>query len=349
MPQKKLIVVSHCALLITALASWSQNIGASLTLGLVLGLIYSLLLWLYARVLRPSELRFYQTLNLTSISFMVALAAIASFALWRQLFSEKLVLDLSWQMLSLLLCLGLGANAILIRRQALQLQMQQQSHEQVIQKMFAGPSLAISLALAVLFTLLVLLLLLNLAQDWPLAATLEIKMLDRGVIPPLSLLLFFWGLILLVGKYLADLQLLSEHARSDSVFSELQTAADSTEQQERMVGLLWQSNESFYSLPQYLNWAIPILGFIGTVLGISLAAESISGVISASQGALSDSLAQAIAPLGIAFDTTLIALSLSVVLVLLQTLLRRYEERQFVLLEKLITGELPTTKLATNT
>ena len=337
--QKQLIVISHCALLTTALASWCLNIGASLSLGLVLGLIYSLLLWLYARVLRPAEARFYQSLNLASISFMLALAAIASFALWQQLFSEKLVLDLSWQLLSLLLGLGLGANAILIRRQALQLQMQQQSHEQAIQKIFAGPSLAISLALAVLLTLLVLLLIVNLAQDWPLATTLEVKMLDRGVIPPLSLLLFFWGLLLLAGKYLSDLQLLSERSRSDSFLSELQSAADTPEQQERVVGLMWQSNESFYSLPQYLNWAIPILGFIGTVLGISLAAESISGVISASQGALSDSLAQAIAPLGIAFDTTLVALSLSVVLVLLQTLLRRFEERHFVELERQLLGE----------
>ena len=344
--QKKLIVASHCALLITALASWSQNAGFSLTLGLALGLIYSLLLWLYARVLKPTEARFYHSLNLASISFMLALAAIASFALWQQLFSERLVLDLSWQMLSLLLGLGLGANAILIRRQALQLQMQQQSHEQAMQKMFAGPSLAISLALAVLFTLIVLLLILNLAQGWPLAATLEVKMLDRGVIPPLALLLFFWGLILLIGKYLADLQLLSERTRSDSVFSELQASTETLEQKERMAGLLWQSNESFYSLPQYLNWAIPILGFIGTVLGISLAAESISGVISASQGALSDSLAQAIAPLGIAFDTTLVALSLSVVLVLLQTLLRRFEERHFVDLERQLLGEAEADKQA---
>ena len=337
MIQKRLIVISHCALLITALASWSQQLSATLSIGLALGLMYSLGLWLYARALKPSEDNFYRTLNIASIGVMLALALVASLALWQQLFREQLVIDLSWQMLSLLLCLGLGANAVLIRRQALQLQIGQQSYEQAIQKIFAGPSLALNLALAVLFTLLFLLLVLNFAQLSPLAAILEVKMLDRGIIPPLSLLLFFWGLLLLIGKYLSDLQLLRDLAAGASLLPDHDLSLDTPEQQERAIFLLWQSNESFYSLPQYLNWAIPILGFIGTVLGISLAAESISGVISASQGALSDSLAQAIAPLGIAFDTTLIALSLSVVLVLLQTLLRRFEEKHFILLEKQIT------------
>jgi len=85
-------------------------------------------------------------------------------------------------------------------------------------------------------------------------------------------------------------------------------------------------------VPRYINWAIPILGFIGTVLGISLAADGIQTIIG-SRGSLSDlssELGKAIAPLGIAFDTTLIALSLSVFLTLLQTALQRFEDNVLV-------------------
>ena len=68
--------------------------------------------------------------------------------------------------------------------------------------------------------------------------------------------------------------------------------------------------EESYLLPRYLGWAVPILGFIGTVFGISEAAEGIRGIISSDFGlsTLSSELSRAIAPLGIAFDTTLIAL-----------------------------------------
>ena len=81
-------------------------------------------------------------------------------------------------------------------------------------------------------------------------------------------------------------------------------------------------------MPRYINWAIPILGFIGTVLGISLAAEGIQRIIGKHQGLtqLSNDLGQAITPLGIAFDTTLVALSLSVILTLVQTMLQRWED-----------------------
>ena len=331
----QLLLASHCALLITAMASWSLNISGSLTTGLITGALYTSGIWFYHRSQRDSS-RFYSVLNICSISLMLLLAIVAALALGRQLFSQVQIIDLSWQLLSLLLCLALGANAILIRRQHLQQQISQQSYEHSIQKIFAGPSLTISFALAVLCTLLSLLLLVNFASQSTLAAILEVKMLARGIIPPVSLLLFYWGILLLAGKYLGDLQLLRDLNSDNSPLLGLGAELKNESEQQRMVMLLWQSNESFYSLPQYLNWAIPILGFIGTVLGISLAAESISDVISATQGALSDSLAQAIAPLGIAFDTTLIALSLSVILVLLQTLLRRFEEKQFIVLENRI-------------
>ena len=89
-------------------------------------------------------------------------------------------------------------------------------------------------------------------------------------------------------------------------------------------------------MPRYICWAVPILGFIGTVLGISLAAEGIRRIIASDAGlaSLSNDLDAAIAPLGIAFDTTLIALSLSVALMLALALVQRSEERLLATFER---------------
>ena len=74
-----------------------------------------------------------------------------------------------------------------------------------------------------------------------------------------------------------------------------------------------------YGLVRFVIWAIPIMGFLGTVIGITVAIaclsptqlENISGVV---------------AGLGTAFDTTATALGLSMVLMFLQFLIDRYEQ-----------------------
>jgi hypothetical protein len=73
-------------------------------------------------------------------------------------------------------------------------------------------------------------------------------------------------------------------------------------------------------LVRFVVWAIPIMGFLGTVIGITVAIaclsptqlENISGVV---------------AGLGTAFDTTATALALSMVLMFLQFLAERGEQR----------------------
>ncbi len=63
-----------------------------------------------------------------------------------------------------------------------------------------------------------------------------------------------------------------------------------------------------YGLVRFIVWAIPIMGFLGTVTQL----ENISGVV---------------AGLGTAFDTTATALALSMVLMFLQFVLDRYEQQ----------------------
>lgn len=74
----------------------------------------------------------------------------------------------------------------------------------------------------------------------------------------------------------------------------------------RRIATLQQQVESSYSTLRYIAWAIPSLGFIGTVLGI--------GAALAKAGSALYDINLVTQPLGLAFDTTLIALLESMVL-----------------------------------
>lgn len=199
----------------------------------------------------------------------------------------------------------------------------------------AGPPLMLTLALATAVATGAVLLIdyIGLHSDkW---SYLAAKFVDRGVIPPLTLVLFFWGLLLLAYKgwvLWRERQMLAAGRAESVLLGAHRDAVDSSGEHatdaEAFLDIVWKQSADFYVVPRYINWAIPILGFIGTVLGISLAADGIQSIVGAktSLGDLSTELGQAIAPLGIAFDTTLIALSLSVFLTLLQTALQRWED-----------------------
>ena len=84
-----------------------------------------------------------------------------------------------------------------------------------------------------------------------------------------------------------------------------------------------------YSFPKILLTVIPLLGFIGTVLGIGSAVQGFTGVLSGSQDTeqLVDALGSVTSGLGTAFDTTFLALVLSVPFLILLTLVERRESR----------------------
>ncbi|MBQ4480334.1 MAG: MotA/TolQ/ExbB proton channel family protein [Victivallales bacterium] len=86
--------------------------------------------------------------------------------------------------------------------------------------------------------------------------------------------------------------------------------------------------ESTYTFPKGLIWAIPVLGFIGTVLGLSQAVGGFGAVVAsgADLETLKVSLSNVTSGLGIAFETTLIALVAALVIQLLMTLLIQKEE-----------------------
>ena len=203
----------------------------------------------------------------------------------------------------------------------------------------SGPPLVLTLALAVTVATCALLLIQYVGLQYPSWQYLAAKFLERGIIPPLTLVLFFWGLLLLANKMWVlwrERRLFRNAERqAESALVRARTLAlqgDDALADDDFMDMVWKKSVDFYVVPRYINWAIPILGFIGTVLGISLAADGIQNIVG-NRGSLVDlssELGDAIAPLGIAFDTTLIALSLSVFLTLLQTALQRWEDSVLV-------------------
>jgi biopolymer transport protein ExbB/TolQ len=77
-----------------------------------------------------------------------------------------------------------------------------------------------------------------------------------------------------------------------------------------------------YSMTRYIIWLIPSLGFIGTVIGISLAL-AYAGEVDLQDPTL---LAELTKRLAVAFNTTLLALVMSAVLVLIQHVVQAREE-----------------------
>ncbi len=93
-----------------------------------------------------------------------------------------------------------------------------------------------------------------------------------------------------------------------------------------------------YSLVRIIIWATPMLGFLGTVVGITqalgdLATRQLGGDLQvAMQGLLSG--------LYVAFDTTALALSLSIVLMFLQFLVERCETQLLFVVDRRTDSEL---------
>lgn len=78
-----------------------------------------------------------------------------------------------------------------------------------------------------------------------------------------------------------------------------------------------------YTLLRYVAWLIPTIGFIGTVVGIAQALGKLGST--ASEGAM-DSMSAVTSSLALAFNTTIIALVLSAVIVWLVQFTQQREE-----------------------
>lgn len=88
-------------------------------------------------------------------------------------------------------------------------------------------------------------------------------------------------------------------------------------------------SESSYTVPRGLIWGIPVLGFIGTVIGLSKAIGSFGSVLETTteMEALRPALQNVTGGLAVAFETTLQALVAAFILQMVLTMVRRSEEQ----------------------
>lgn len=102
------------------------------------------------------------------------------------------------------------------------------------------------------------------------------------------------------------------------------------------------ASESSYSVPRIFVWAIPLLGFIGTVVGISQAVNRFSGVLGTAGDVeqIKEGIGGVTNGLAVAFDTTLLALLLSVVVMIPLVLVERYESRLLLGIDIFINDKL---------
>ena len=295
------------------------NILMLLELPIWLGLFALLPVWLARSFFATQEVRIL--LSYAWASLLVAMVVIVTLILQKLLFGHNTIN-------SVLLPLLVAVVMLYVLSLYLSWQQVQTTNNNDLQQFtfwVAGPSLVMSFAVAVVFAVYFLFVLSILAEhnDW--LAPIARKFIDRGIIPPITLVFFCWAMLILVSKWV----LLRIGYQLFFASDQLVAAEQQGMQSKQLTELLWQYSAESYLIPRYLNWSVPILGFIGTVLGISLAADGIQKVIISQDGLsqLSNDLGGAIAPLGIAFDTTLIALSLSILLTLFQTLQQRSEDR----------------------
>lgn len=87
------------------------------------------------------------------------------------------------------------------------------------------------------------------------------------------------------------------------------------------------SVDASYTMFHVFIWAIPILGFLGTVIGVSSAVGGFTGTLENSSdiGSLKEGLRSITSGLGTAFDTTLVALTMAMLLTFPVSSLQKYE------------------------
>ncbi len=86
--------------------------------------------------------------------------------------------------------------------------------------------------------------------------------------------------------------------------------------------------DSGYAAPRFVIWAVPVLGFVGTVLGISSGVQAFSRLLqrATSLHVLRHSLKGVTYGLGQAFQTTMLAMCMSLLLMLIMAIVQRKED-----------------------
>ena len=105
------------------------------------------------------------------------------------------------------------------------------------------------------------------------------------------------------------------------------SAAETVTMMESQSGIDVANVNSSYAIIKVFIWAMPILGFIGTVMGVSTAVSGLSATLenASDVSAVTSSMKSVFGGLGTAFDTTLLALIMSMLVKIPTSALQRNE------------------------
>ncbi|MEM9548872.1 MAG: MotA/TolQ/ExbB proton channel family protein [Bacteroidota bacterium] len=208
-----------------------------------------------------------------------------------------------------------------------------------------------SIVLGILLTGIIYLILFSIdASRNAFIETIIEKLARRGSIPILTMTLFSTALVICFFKLLItfkikrqfdkiNTQLSSKKAKFNVEGGVLSSflnnriayiqSEDSDEGPEYFAALDREELGSSYTFAQFILWSIPVMGFIGTVWGIG---ESIGGFTFALgqasvDGLSSELLRPSLRYLSVAFDTTLVALSVGIIAMLVVSFMHRTEEK----------------------
>ena len=177
----------------------------------------------------------------------------------------------------------------------------------------------------------------------------------------ICMILFFWGLYLIAEKfyetsaqsYLFDVDLLedvsSDSNDAENILKNLEelpkeindsplikiissalrrflitgSVQNASESITPALDALIVKNEADLALVKYIAWAIPSIGFLGTVRGIGMAMTQAEIAVSGNIGPMTESL-------GMAFNSTFVALLASIIIMLMLSFLGRAQDEQLV-------------------
>lgn len=139
-------------------------------------------------------------------------------------------------------------------------------------------------------------------------------------------------------KFVAHIHILPGEARSSILVNRVlrgiehfrvrKSAAETVTMMESQSGIDAANVAGSYTIVKVFIWAMPILGFIGTVMGVSSAVSGLSATLenAADVSAVTDSMKSVFGGLGTAFDTTLLALIMSMIVKIPTSAMQKSED-----------------------
>ncbi len=133
-----------------------------------------------------------------------------------------------------------------------------------------------------------------------------------------------WSGTWLGRRFLSVLQFVKGRGTANELDDQIRTLADND----------IMSQEASYALVRFITWAIPILGFLGTVLGIT---DAITGV---TPEKMEHDMSSVTSGLSLAFDATALGLGLTMVLMFVNFLVERIEQGVLEQVDATVEAEL---------